>query len=92
MKKFLVLVLWFGIGFINYGFNLGGFTHRFPDQRNMTPAVMGFILGPMAVPATAVVIGYNHWLLVPYTKEQRWEYFNQMYPDLGRDYFERDDN
>lgn len=93
MKKVIGIlfgvVLWATIGFFNYGYTLGFFTNKFPDQRNVGPAILTAIAGPFAVPAVYLVGNSDHWLLKPYTKEQCWKAFQHMYPNLDREYFER---
>lgn len=96
MKKVILLVLaltlWATIGFFNYGYTLGYFTNEFPDQKNIALARFTAMMGPMALPAIYLVIDTDHWLLKPYTKEQRWQAFHERYPDLSRKYFEETDN
>lgn len=92
MKKCVFGIIWVACSFFNYGYVLGGNTHRFPDQQNQAGAIAIALTGPFGVPATAIVSGFHHWLLKPYTTDQRWEAFHKRWPNLSRDNFEEDDN
>lgn len=88
--KVLLVLVWAAFGILNYGLLLGGFTHEFPDQDHMSISVGMGIVGPLATPAAILTIGPPyHFLLKPYTTEQRWEAFHKSAPELDREYFEQ---
>lgn len=90
MKKLGIAVFWIACGIHNWGFTLGDFSHRFPDQINTDVAGFYALVGPCGIPAVLLATGDRHWLLKPLTTEQRWEAFHKRFPDLGRDDFEQD--
>lgn len=93
MKKVILgLIFWFGIGYINYGYTLGYFTHRFPENRQEGISGFVFMMGPLALPATIFFATPHRWLTTPYTEEQRWEAAQKKFPGITREEFEEDFN
>lgn len=92
MKLLIGITLWLTCSFFAYGLSLGQFTNEFPDQDEMAFVVPWSLFGgPFSlIVAATMSIENQHWLLKPYTTEQKWQYFNKMYPELGRDYFDRE--
>lgn len=94
MKRYILalVVLWAGFGFFNYGYTLGYFTYHWPDSSNLGISLVTAVAGPIGTPAVLIAGNTRHWLLKPYTTEQRWKIFQGMYPHLTRKDFEGDDD
>lgn len=92
MKKVFIGILWAACGYLNYGYTLGDFSHHYPDQENIPPAIGMAVTGPFGTLVVGGMTGFKHWQTKPYTTEQRWEFFHQMFPELDREYFERTNN
>jgi len=88
---FLIIVLWLSFGFVGYAIELGYFTKRYPyHDHNPIGLLAGcLIFGPISALAAFIMWG-PYFRVRPLTKEQRWNAFNEMFPSLGRSYFERD--
>lgn len=86
----LLVVFWILCGYLDYGYNLGYFTHRFPCEDHRDFAMAMAIAGPLSLPAS--LEGPRHWLTTPYTVEQRWKAFRAEFPNLSREYFEESYN
>ena len=94
MKRLLIAVLWITCSLFNWGLFIGGFTYRFPQYDHRAPAAVFAVLGPFATPGELVailIIDGWHFRMKPLTKEQRWEAFQNRFPGLDRDYFEKQD-
>ncbi len=90
----LIVVLYIAFGVLNWGLTLGYFTDRFPYFPNCIVAFMMAASGFFATPAILIVnyVTFKsfHWKVKPYTKEERWEIFQQQGLGLlGRDYFDK---
>jgi hypothetical protein len=93
MKRILLIVVWIGCSFLNYGFTLGYMTRQFPYMENTAGAVLFSFGGPLSLVVTLGIMSPHHWRLVPLTSEQRWQIFNEEYKGkLSREYFERNYN
>ena len=90
MKKLVIAVLWLACSYVNYGLTLGSLTQEFPNQYNTMGALGVAVVGPFGLPAVLLVFSPYHWRTIPLTKEERWKAFHEMYPNLTREYFERE--
>ena len=84
----LIVLAWFAVGFVNYGFTLGWFTHEFPYHKNSSVAVFVWITGPLATPGILLTCGYKYWLIKPRTYEERLKIFCETYPTLTKKEFD----
>jgi hypothetical protein len=87
----LIIVFWIACGYVNFGLTLGKFTHNFPDQYNLDVAEFAAFTGPFGLPVS-LLSGPHHWRTTPLTTEERWEAFQKMFPGLGREWFDRQNN
>jgi hypothetical protein len=83
----LFMGLWVTCGYFAHGYVLGFFTARYPDQEHESFAREAYFFGPVAL-VSELLNPDRHYLQTPLTREQRWEHFHNMYPALGREYFE----
>jgi hypothetical protein len=88
-----IAVLWGVSGYFTHGYLLGDFTHQFPDQEQEPfCTVFAYTGGPFGYVIEYIEDGHRHYLQHELTTEQRWQEFQKRYPDLGREYFDREDN
>lgn len=87
----LAILVWFLIGFLNYGLTLGYFTHLYPPANHMGIAVAFLLAGPFALPVSLIDPPY-HWRVIPLTTEERWQAYHRDRPNGNRDDFERSYN
>jgi len=84
------VLAWLGCSFLTYGFTLGEFSHLWPDQSNVEFVIpFSLFSGPIGLLISAADGRFKYWQLVPYTREQRWEFFDKKFPSLGREYFDQ---
>lgn len=94
MKRLLLvaaLIIWILCGYIDYGYTLGYFDHRFPWTDNSGYALLMALGGPFALPAS-LSNPPLHWRTKPPTVEERWKAFHEQWPSLGRSDFEGEYN
>lgn len=92
MKRYLIAILWVSVGFFNYGYTLGYFTYHWPENSHLDIAVFTAVFGPFATSGVLISGNTKHWLLKPYTTEERWKIFQDKYPHLTRKDFDGDDD
>jgi len=87
VRTFLIVVVaWLACSVFDRGYLIGGFTQRFPSQRNDVGATMFSLAGPFAVPEAAYFyLSDAPYMWRGYTCQQRWE--AQDYKGLGKHYF-----
>lgn len=86
-----VLLFWAACGYVNYGLELGYFTHKFPCADHRAFAWACAFGGPFALPASFSETPL-HWRTRPLTVEERWNEFHKRWPPLSREDFERSFN
>lgn len=92
MSLLIIIAIWLGCGFVDYGLMLGYLTHLAPEQANVGFSVAAACGGPLSIPAVLALTAPYHWRIKPLTTEQRWEEFDRQWPTLGRAYFEQNYN
>lgn len=87
--KFLrwLVPLWLVCGFLNWGMIMGKFTDEYPEFNQVPIATFAAATGVPGLIAS-FVFGAGHWRLVPLTKEQSWEAYHKLFPDLAYSDFE----
>lgn len=84
MTIYLVIVLWLAIGFIDYGLITAYYTYKFPAFKIMPGLiVMALLGGPFALLSSFLTGQVHGFRLKPYTKEQRWEAHQRLWPALS---------
>jgi len=86
----LIIVGWLICGFIARCLALGRYTEKFPDQDHHDIEPWALFCGLSALIVELYRYPYR-WRLQHLSKEQRWEIFQGMYPNLSREFFEKDE-
>jgi len=93
LARIATLLVWLICGYFAYGLTLGHFDHKFPCADNRQPAIFLGVFGPFGLIVSGVMTGPPyHWRITERSVEERWEIFHREFPDLSREYFERQYN
>lgn len=82
------VIAWAVVGFFNWGFTLGYFSHHFPHGQHVAFAASFAVAGPIAFFPIVLCSWLRHWRITPLTVEERWLIFHKTFPPLSREYFE----
>lgn len=82
----LAVVVWLVIGLVDYGLLLDCYTTRYPAFKFDRGLTVGSLLGgPISLIATYLTGQYTGRLrFTPFTKQERWEAHQRLWPSLSR--------
>jgi len=87
-----VIIIWIITSVLTWGVTLGYFSHKFPQYNNINIAIVMSIMsicGPFGLIISMIVAVIDdktfppYFMLKPYTKAERWEFYKQEYPSLA---------